>query len=161
MPWQPLGIAGTRSRAKAPIVLGLLTTAEGEPLAVHVYDGNTADPVTVPAQVHTLRTRFGITELVFVGDRGMVKAKGKHALTIAGFRYITALTTPQVRRLLQTQVLRAEWFTTQVHEVVHGAVRLLRRRSEALRQQAARRRADKWTKLQRLITARNAFVETA
>jgi transposase len=155
------GYSRDKKPGKAQIVIGLLTTTEGEPLAVHVYEGNTADPVTVPAQVHTLQTRFGITELVFVGDRGMVKAKGKHALTTAGFRYITALTTPQVRRLLQTQVLRAEWFTTQVHEVVHGTVRLLLRRSDTLRQQAARRRADKWAKLQRLITARNAFVETA
>ena len=82
--------------------------------------------------------------MVFVGDRGMVKAKGKGALTTAGFRYITALTIPQVRRLLQTQVLRTEWFTAQVYEVPHGAVRLILRRSAALRQQTARRRADKW-----------------
>ena len=155
------GYSRDQKPGKAQIVIGLLTTAAGEPVAVHVYEGNTADPVTVPEPVHTLRTRFGITELVFVGDRGMVKAKGKHALTTAGFRYITALTTPQVRRLLQTQVLRPEWFTTHVQEVVHGAVRLLLRRSEALRQQAARRRADKWAKLQRLITARNTFVSAA
>jgi transposase len=146
---------------KAQIVIGLLTTAEGEPLAVHVYEGNTSDPVTVPEQVHTLQTRFGITEVVFVGDRGMVKAKGKRTLTTAGFRYITALTTPQVRRLLQTQVLRTEWFTPDVQEVIHGSVRLILRRSEALRQQAARRRADKWAKLQRLLTARNTFVQTS
>ena len=146
---------------KAQIVLGLLTAAEGEPLAVQVYEGNTADPVTVPEQVHTLRTRFGITEVVFVGDRGMVKAKGKRALSTAGFRSITALTMPQVRRLLQTQVLRTEWLTTHVHEVRHGSVRLILRRSDALRQQAARRRADKWAKLQRLITARNTFVQTS
>ena len=147
--------------SKAQIVIGLLTTAEGEPLAVHVYEGNTADPVTVPEQVHTLQSRFGITEVVFVGDRGMVKATGKRVLSTAGFRYITALTTSQVRRLLQTQVLRVEWFTTQIHEVVHGSVRLMLRRSEAVRQRAARRRADKWAKLQRLITARNTFVGTA
>lgn len=146
---------------KAQIVIGLLTTVEGEPLAVHVYEGNTSDPVTVPEHVHTLRTRFGITELVFVGDRGMVKAKGKRVLTTAGFRYITALTNPQVRRLLQTQVLHTEWFTTHLHEVRHGSVRLILRRSEALRQQAARRRADKLAKLQALITVRNAFVEAA
>src|SRR5882762_2215219 len=145
----------------AQIVIGLLTTADGEPLAVHVSEGNTADPVTVPEQVHTLQTRFGITEVVCVGDRGMVKAKGKRHLTTVGFRYITALTTPQVRRLLQTQILQAEWFTPHVHEVVHGAVRLILRRSEALRQRAARRRADKWAKLQSLITARNTFVGAA
>jgi hypothetical protein len=145
----------------AQIVIGLLTTADGEPLAVHVSEGNTADPVTVPEQVHTLQTRFGITAVVCVGDRGMVKAKGKRHLTTVGFRYITALTTPQVRQLLQTQALHAEWFTPHIHAVVHGAVRLILRRSEALRQRAARRRADKWAKLQSLITARNTFVGAA
>ena len=68
---------------KAQIVIGLMTMADGEPVAVHVFDGNTADPLTVPAQVETLRTRFGITEVVFVGDRGMVKTKGKAALATA------------------------------------------------------------------------------
>jgi hypothetical protein len=115
----------------------------------------------VPAQVHTLQTRVGITAVVFVGDRGRVKATGQHTRTTAGFRSMTALTTPQVRRLLPTQVLRAEWLTPHVHAVVHGAVRLILRRSDALRQQAARRRADKWAKLQHLITARHACVETA
>jgi hypothetical protein len=91
----------------------------------------------------------------------MVKAKGKRGLTAAGLRYITALTTPQVRRLLQTQVLRVEWFTSHIHEVVHGSVRLILRRSAALRQHEARRRADKWAKLQSLIAARNTFVAAA
>jgi len=155
------GYSRDKKSGKAQIVIGLLTTADGEPLAVHVYEGHTSDPITVPEQVQTLRTRFGITELVFVGDRGMVKAKGKSALTTAGFRYITALTTPQVRRLIREQVLRVEWFTSHIHEVVHGSGRLILRRSEAIRQQEARRRADKWTKLQALVTARNAFVEAA
>ena len=141
--------------------MGLLTTADGEPLAVHVYEGNTADPVTVPEQGHTLQAGFGSTDVVFVGDRGMVKAQGKRRLPTAGFRYITALTTPQVRRLLQTQVRHAEWFPTHVHAVVHGAVRLILRRSEALRQRAARRRADKWATLQSLSTARNLCVGAA
>lgn len=118
--------------------------------------GNTSDPVTVPEQVQTLKTRFGITEMVFVGDRGMVQAKGKRVLTTAGFRSITALTTPQVRRLLHEQILRAAWFTSHVHEVVHGSVRLVLRRSAATRQREARRRADQLAQLQALIAVRHA-----
>jgi hypothetical protein len=156
-----LGYNRDKKPGKAHIVIGLWTTAEGEPLAVQVYEGNTSDPGTVPEPVHTLRSRLGITEVVGGGDRGRVKAKGKGALTTAGFRSSTALTPPQVRQLLPTQVLRTEWCTAQVYEVLHGAVRLILRRSEALRQQAARRRADKWAKRQRLITARNAFVQTS
>jgi NhaP-type Na+/H+ or K+/H+ antiporter len=77
-----------------------------------------------------------------------------------GFIFVQlGLEWPQVRRLFHAQVLRAEWFTPHVHEVAHGTVRLILRRSEALRQQAARRRADKLAKLERLITTRNAFVQ--
>jgi hypothetical protein len=145
-----VGESRDRKPGQAPIVMGRLTTAAGEPVAVHGYEGHTADPVPVPEPVHTLRTRVGITALVVGGDRGMVTATGQHALT-----------TPQVRRLLQTQVLRPEWFTPHGHEVVHGAVRLILRRSEALRPPAARRRADQWAKLQRLLTARHTFVRAA
>ena len=145
----------------AQIVLGLMTMANGEPIAVHVFEGNTSDPLTVPAQVETLRTRFGITEVVCVGDRGMVKTQGKAARATAGYTYITALTTPQVRKLLREGVLRPEWCTPHVHEVQHGSVRLVLRRSEAVRRKAPRRRHDKLVKLHALITARNAFVRTA
>jgi hypothetical protein len=150
-----------KKAGKAQIVIGLMTTGHGEPLAVHVFDGNTSDPLTVPAQVETLRTRFGIMEVVFVGDRGMIKSKGKTVLAAAGYKYITALTTPQVRKLLREGVLRPEWFTSHVHEVQHGPVRLVLRRSEAVRCKAHRRRADKLAKLHAWITTRNAFVRTA
>src|SRR5947209_12361346 len=53
------------------IVCGLLTNAEGCPVAVEVFPGNTADPKTVAAQVLKLRERFGLQRLVLVGDRGM------------------------------------------------------------------------------------------
>jgi hypothetical protein len=58
-------------------------------------------------------------------------------------------------------VRRVEWFPPHVHEVVHGSVRLILRRSEALQQHEARRRADQGGKLQRLITARHTFVAAA
>jgi transposase len=150
-----------KKAGKTQIVIGLVTTGTGEPLAVQVFDGNTSDPLTVPTQVETLRTRFGITEVVFVGDRGMVKRKGKTVLAAAGYKYITALTTPQVRKLLREDVLRPEWFTSHVYEVQHGPVRLVLRRSEAVRYKAQRRRADKLAKLHALLNARNAFVQTA
>jgi transposase len=50
----------------------LLTNAEGRPVAIEVYPGNTADPTTVPDQVEKLRARFGLTRVVLAGDRGML-----------------------------------------------------------------------------------------
>lgn len=150
-----------KKAGKPQSVIGLVTTGTGEPFAVQVFDGNPSDPLTVPAQVETLKTRFGITEVVFVGDRGMVKRKGKTVLAAAGYKYITALPTPQVRTLLREGVLCPEWFTSHVYEVQPGPVRLVLRRSEAVRDQAQRRRADKLAQLDALLTARNAFVQTA
>ena len=77
----------------------------------------------------------------------MVKKKGKAVLAAAGYTYITALTMPQVRKLLREGVLCPEWFTSHVHEVPHGLVRLVLRRSEAVRRKAQRRHADKLARL--------------
>lgn len=147
-----------QKRGKAQLVIGLLTTADGEPLAVKVFAGNTSDPVTVPGQVETLRRRFGVTEVVFVGDRGMVKTKGKGALALAGYHYITALTIPQIRKLLRTGVIRPARFTEHVHEVEHGQVRLVLRRNEATRRHELQRRQNKLATLRERVAARNAFV---
>jgi hypothetical protein len=155
------GYSRDKKPSKAQIVIGLVTLADGEPLAVQVFAGNMADPVTVPAQVTKLRTRFCLTEVVFVGDRGMVKTKGKAALAAGGYTYITALTTPQVRKLLRAGVICLEWFTPRVHEVAHGPIRLVLRRSEAVQRKEQRRRHDKLTKLHELLTTRNAFVRTS
>jgi hypothetical protein len=74
-------------RGKRQIVIGLLTAEDGEPLAVRVFEGNTADPSTVASQITLLKEQFGIAEVVLVGDRGMIKAKGKAALSAEGWRY--------------------------------------------------------------------------
>jgi transposase len=56
----------------AIIVYGVLTDADGRPVAVQVYPGNTADPKTVPDQVEALAKRFGLSRVVLAGDRGML-----------------------------------------------------------------------------------------
>jgi hypothetical protein len=146
---------------KAQSVMGVVTTGQGEPFAVQGFDGNTADPLTVPAQVETLRTRCGLTEVVCVGDRGMSKRTGKAALAAAGSTSLTALTTPQIRPLLREGVLRPECLTPYVDDVPHGPVRLVRRRSEAVRRTAHRRRHAKLAPRHALMTARHACVRMA
>jgi hypothetical protein len=86
--------------------------------------------------------------VVMVGDRGMIKAKGKDALSAEGFRYITALTDAQVRSLLGQGVLQPDLFDTHLCEVEHGDKRLVVRRNDAVRVREARRREDKLRQLQ-------------
>ena len=83
----------------AKIVIGLLADSAGEPLAVRVFRGNTGDPSTVAEQIDALTKQFDIKDVIFVGDRGMVKKAGKKALGDAGFRYISALTDPLAQEL--------------------------------------------------------------
>jgi hypothetical protein len=145
-------------RGKRQIVIGLLTAEEGEPLAVRVFEGNTADPSTVASQITLLKEQFGIAEVVLVGDRGMIKAKGKAALSAEGWRYITALTDAQVRTLLKQGVLQSDLFDAHLCEVEHDGKRLIVRRNDAVRAREERRRADKLQQLQKQIAARNALV---
>jgi transposase len=145
-------------RGKPQIVVGLLTDEAGEPLAVRVFEGNTADPTTVPTQITLLKERFHVEEVVFVGDGGMVKAKGKAALTAVGIRYLTALSDPQVRRLLKRNVLQLELFAEQVCEVQADGKRYILRKNAAEARKAQHRLQDKLATLQTLIAARNAKV---
>jgi transposase len=82
------------------IVYGLLCTRDGLPVAVEVFDGNTADPATLSSQVETLKHRFGISRVVLVGDRGMItSARIGTDLKPAGVDWITCLRAPAVQAL--------------------------------------------------------------
>ena len=70
-PLARLGHNRGKKRGKAIVVYGVLTDAQGRPLAVEVYPGNTGDPTTVPDQVNILKQRFGLDRVILVGDRGM------------------------------------------------------------------------------------------
>lgn len=94
------------------IVFGLLTDAEGCPVATEVFDGNTGDPKTVLAQVKKLRERFCLKRVVLVGDRGMItSARIEEDLKQApGVEWITALRGPAIRKLVDTGALDVSLF---------------------------------------------------
>jgi hypothetical protein len=82
------------------IVYGLLCTREGLPVAVEVFDGNTADPSTLSVQVAKVKDRFAISRVVLVGDRGMItSARIRDDLKPAGLDWITCLRAPAIKAL--------------------------------------------------------------
>jgi len=82
------------------IVFGLVCTAEGCPIAVEVFKGNTADPATVAAQVAKLKDRFGISTIAWVGDRGMLtSARIEQVLKPQGMDWVSSLRAPQIAQL--------------------------------------------------------------
>jgi hypothetical protein len=146
-------------RGKLQIVIGLLADDQGEPLAVRVFAGNTGDPATVATQIRIVKDQFGVQELVFVGDRGMVKSKGKQALKEEGLRYISALTDPQIRKLLSTGTLQMSLFAEQVCEVEADGVRYVLRKNEAEEARVQHRWEDKLAKLNGKVQERNQQVK--
>lgn len=87
-------------REDPQIVFGLICNAEGCPIAVEVFKGNTADPATVAAQVAKLKDRFGIAAIAWVGDRGMItSARIEEVLKPQGMDWISSLRAPQIAQL--------------------------------------------------------------
>jgi hypothetical protein len=96
---------------KLQIVYGLLCAPDGCPVAVEVFDGDTADPATLAAQVNKLKGRFGLDHVVLVGDRGMItQARIAADLKPAGLDWITALRAPQIRALAAGGALQMSLF---------------------------------------------------
>jgi hypothetical protein len=91
-------------RGHEQVVIGLLTSADGCPVAVEVFPGNTQDAATVEGKVKELREQYGVKELVLVGDRGMITASNEKKLAALpeteGLRIISALTHRQMVDLL-------------------------------------------------------------
>jgi transposase len=143
---------------KLQIVVGLLTDQQGEPLAVRVFSGNRQDVSTVSEQIEILKERFQVREVVFVGDRGMLKTPGKQALNEVGLRYITALTDPQIRKLLKQGTLQMGLFEEQICEVQVDGGRYVLRKNEAEPRRAVHRLEDKLAKLEAGVQARNEKV---
>lgn len=146
-------------RGKMQIVIGLLADHSGEPLAVRVFSGNTADPSTVAAQIEIMTQQYAITDVVFVGDRGMVKSAGKKALSTVGLRYITALTDPQIRTLLKNKILQLELFNEEVCAVESDGIRYVLRRNPDEQKRIVHRFEDKLTLFQDKLQKRNERLE--
>ena len=94
------------------MVFGLLCSAEGCPVAVEGFEGNTVDSRTVAAQVEKLRERFGLSRVVLVGDRGMLTdARIRGDLSgVPGLEWITALRSTDIRRLVRTGTVQPSLF---------------------------------------------------
>lgn len=99
-PLAQFGYSRDHRRDRPQIVYGLLCTREGLPVAVEVFAGNTADPATLGPQLAKLRTRFRLSRIVVVGDRGMItSARIRDELKPAGLDWITCLRAPAVQAL--------------------------------------------------------------
>jgi transposase len=110
-PLAKIGYSRDGKRNTPQVNYGLLTTRAGCPVAISVYEGNTADVSTLMPQVTQLREQFGLERLVLVGDRGMISHKAIDTLrSLDGLAWITALKSSQIRALVQGGTLQLGLF---------------------------------------------------
>jgi hypothetical protein len=142
-----LGYNRDRKRGKLQIVYGLLCAPDGCPVAVEVFAGDTADPMTLSAQVAKLKERFGLAHVVLVGDRGLItQARIEADLAPAGLDWITALRAPAIRGLVEGGALQLSLFDERDMAAItspdYPGERLIVCRNPDLARERARKRED-------------------
>ena len=139
------GYSRDAKRGKLQIEFGLLCDAEGRPLAVEVFEGNTADPKTVGPPIEKLRDRFGLSKVVLVGDRGMLtEARIREEVKPSGLDWISALRKPAIRSLVESGMIQTSLFDErdliEIQSEDYPGERLMVCRNPLLADQQARKR---------------------
>jgi hypothetical protein len=101
-------------RRHEQMVIALVCNEEGCPVGVEVFPGNTQDASTVPQKIAQIQNDYGVKEILFVGDRGMItQANAQKVRGIEGLNTISALTHRQIVDLLKRKVITPELFDEQ------------------------------------------------
>src|SRR5215211_6472167 len=142
-----LGYNRDRKRGKLQIVYGLLCAPDGCPIAIEVFAGDTADPMTLSAQIAKLKERFGLAHVVLVGDRGLItQARIDADLAPAGLDWITALRAPAICGLVEGGQLQLSLFDERDMAAItspdYPGERLIVCRNPDLARERARKRED-------------------
>src|ERR671935_642632 len=146
-------------KGKRQIVIGLLCDEDGHPVSIEVFPGNPSDPHTFASQLEKVKVRFGVTAITFVGDRGMIKGQQIEDLATQGFHYITAITKPQIEKLLRTGVLQMDLFDQEVAEVLADeGIRYVLRRNPVRAQEMKDTRHAKLATLQAQVAKQNQYL---
>ena len=130
------------------IVYGLLCNAQGCPVAIEVFEGNTADPTTLDSQVQKIRRRFHIDRVVLVGDRGMITSTriDETLRDVKGLDWITALRATSIKKLAEQGVIQPSLFDErdliEVYSPEYKGERLMVCRNPFLAQERTRKRQE-------------------
>jgi len=142
-----LGYNRDGKKGKLQIVYGLLCAGDGCPVAIEVFEGDTADPRTLAAQIDKIKKRFALERVVLVGDRGMItQARIDAEIAPAGLDWITALRAPAIRELVEAGALQMSLFDERDMAAItspdYPGERLIVCRNRDLARERARKRED-------------------
>ena len=145
-PLAKLGYSRDGVKGKLQVNYGLICSPEGRPVAVRVHEGNVTDQQTVADTVIDLRERFGIEQVVFVGDRGMITQAHAQSFKEQGVDFISALKSVQIRSLVNSGDLQLSLFDevnlAEITSPLFPGERLVVCRNPAIAAERARKRAE-------------------
>jgi hypothetical protein len=145
-PLATLGYSRDGVKGKPQVNYGLICSPEGRPIAVCVHAGSTTDSVTVPDAVTQVRERFGIENVVFVGDRGMITQAHAQTFKDDGVDFISALKNVQIRSLVNAGDLQLSLFDevnlAEITSSLFPGERLVVCRNPAVAAERARKRTE-------------------
>jgi hypothetical protein len=146
-------------KGKRQIVIGLLCDEDGHPVSIEVFPGNTQDPQTFATQLNKVKARFGVQAITFVGDRGMIKGQQIEDLAQQGCHYITAITKPQIEKLLRQGTFQMDLFDQELAEVLADeGIRYVLRRNPVRAQEVRDTRHAKLATLQAHVAKQNQYL---
>jgi hypothetical protein len=145
-PLATLGYSRDGKKGKLQVNYGLICSPAGRPVGVRVHEGRTTDSQTVPDTVHTIRERFGIEQVVFVGDRGMITQAHATSFKEQGVDFISALKSVQIRSLVNSGELQLSLFDevnlAEITSTAFPGERLVVCRNPAVAAERARKRSE-------------------
>ncbi len=150
--------------AKDQIEYGLICDTKGRPIAVEVFAGNTGDPTAFISAAATVREHFGLTDVVLVGDRGMITTARIEALKdLGGLGWITSLRAPAIQGLAESGALQLSLFDqmnlAEITSPDYPDERLIACRNPALAVERARKRGELLAATEADLVAITAAVE--
>lgn len=113
-------------KGKRQIVIGLITTKDGFPLSIEVFDGNQNDHTTVISQIKKIKNEFGAKNVVFIGDRGMrirYNLESMEESDKEGVSYITGLSIEEIRCLIKEETIQLNLFSKDLVEIEDQGLR--------------------------------------
>lgn len=144
-------------KGKKQIVIGLLTDDEGYPVSCEVFRGNTKDTQTFKSQVEKVAKRFRIEKVTFVGDRGMIKSAQISELSAEDY-YITALTKPQIEKLLREDIFQMQLFDKTICEAIDEDIRYVLRRNPIRAEEIRENRQSKLAAVRKVCAKKTQYL---
>jgi transposase len=149
-----------KKRGKKQIVIGLLTASDGDPVSIQVFEGNRTDNTTFVEQVHKIRDKFGVDQVIWVGDRGMIKNTQITQLS-SDFQYVTCITKPQLMTLIDKGIVKIEDFSHELKEHIDSdaGLRYILRRNPVRVEEIVAQRKSKLVALEKHILKANKYLK--